>query len=98
MKELNVEQPRERLPADREVQEAVSLRAYEIYQSRGGEPGRDLDDWLQAENEVLAALTAPKAPDLAAGSAQAAVKTEDTTKQPEALLSEAAPRKRKGNG
>ena len=30
MKEQNVEQLRERLPADREVQEAVALRAYEI--------------------------------------------------------------------
>lgn len=98
MNELNVEQLRERLPADREVQEAVSVRAYEIYQSRGSEPGRDLDDWLQAENEVLAALTEPKAPDLVAGSTQASVKTDETTKQQEALLSEAAPRKRKGNG
>lgn len=71
MKELNVEQLGESLPADREVQEAVSLRAYEIYQSRGGANGCDMDDWLQAENEVLAALTEPKAPDLAASSAQA---------------------------
>jgi hypothetical protein len=97
MKELNVEQLREGLPADREVQEAVSLRAYEIYQSHGAH-GRDLDDWLQAENEVLVALTDPRAPDLAAGSTQAAVKTGDTTRRPEALLSEAAPRKRKGGG
>ena len=96
MKEQDVEQLREGLPADREVQEAVSLRAYEIYQSRGGEYGHDLDDWLQAESEVLAALTEPQAPDLAAGNPQAAAIAEETTRQQEALLAEAAPRKGKG--
>ena len=34
--------------------EAVARRAYEIWQRRGGAPGRDLDDWLQAERELLA--------------------------------------------
>ncbi|HSF23499.1 MAG TPA: DUF2934 domain-containing protein [Blastocatellia bacterium] len=95
MKELNVEQLRERLPAEREVQEAVSLRAYEIYQSRGQEYGHDLDDWLQAENEVLAALTEPKAHDLAVGSAKVAVEIGDTG-QTQATLAEAASRKGKG--
>ena len=33
--------------------EAVAQRAYEIYLSRGCQPGRDKDDWLQAEYEVL---------------------------------------------
>ena len=55
-----------------------------------------MDDWLQAENEVLAALTEPKAPDLTAGSAQAAVEIGDASSQTEAPLAEAAPRKRKG--
>lgn len=94
MKEQDVEQLRERLPAEREVQEAVSLRAYEIYQSRGGEYGHDLDDWLQAENEVLAALTEPQAPDLTAGSTKVAVEIGDTG-QTQATLAEAAPRKGK---
>ena len=31
----------------------IACRAYEIYQRRGGAPGRDLEDWLQAEREVL---------------------------------------------
>ncbi|MBI4469422.1 MAG: DUF2934 domain-containing protein [Acidobacteria bacterium] len=97
MKEENAEQLREGLSADREAQEAISLRAYEIYQRRGGAHGRDLDDWLQAENEVLAALTEPTALGLAANNTQTAVQTGDTTRQPEALLSEAAPRKRKGD-
>jgi hypothetical protein len=30
----------------------ISRRAYELYQARGGEHGRDLEDWLQAEREI----------------------------------------------
>ena len=33
--------------------EAVARRAYEIFLRRGGAPGRDLEDWLQAERELL---------------------------------------------
>jgi hypothetical protein len=32
--------------------EQIALRAYEIYQARGGTDGSDLDDWLQAEREL----------------------------------------------
>jgi hypothetical protein len=32
--------------------ERISRRAYEIYEGRGGEQGRSLDDWLQAEREI----------------------------------------------
>lgn len=30
----------------------IRARAYEIYQRRGGDHGRDVDDWLQAEKEL----------------------------------------------
>ena len=30
----------------------IARRAYEIYESRGGTDGADLDDWLQAEREL----------------------------------------------
>lgn len=30
----------------------IARRAYEIYESRGGADGRDMDDWLQAEQEL----------------------------------------------
>ncbi len=30
----------------------VAARAYEIFLSRGGEHGHDLDDWTQAEREL----------------------------------------------
>jgi len=32
--------------------EKIRLRAYEIYLERGEQPGRELDDWLQAEREL----------------------------------------------
>ncbi len=34
-------------------EERIRLRAYELFQKRGGEHGRALDDWLQAEGEFL---------------------------------------------
>ena len=32
--------------------EAVAKRAYEIYTSRGGNHGADVDDWLEAERQL----------------------------------------------
>jgi hypothetical protein len=32
--------------------ETIARRAYDRYQSRGGEHGRDQEDWLEAEREV----------------------------------------------
>jgi hypothetical protein len=32
--------------------EQIKRRAYEIYLERGGFPGNELDDWLQAEREL----------------------------------------------
>jgi Protein of unknown function (DUF2934) len=34
--------------------EEISRRAYEICLERGEQPGRELDDWLQAERELQA--------------------------------------------
>ncbi|HEX4921741.1 MAG TPA: DUF2934 domain-containing protein [Candidatus Bathyarchaeia archaeon] len=34
-------------------QEQIRRRAYELYEQRRREDGRDLDDWLQAESEVI---------------------------------------------
>ena len=34
----------------------VAARAYEIYLARGATPGRDLDDWLQAEQELRSSM------------------------------------------
>jgi hypothetical protein len=32
-------------------EQEIRRRAYKIYLERGEEPGRDLEDWLQAERE-----------------------------------------------
>jgi hypothetical protein len=35
------------------MQEKIRFRAYLIFEKRGGNHGRDLEDWLQAEAEIL---------------------------------------------
>ena len=40
-------------------EEKIRCRAYEIYLDRGGEPGHDLEDWLQAEQEHTAGESKP---------------------------------------
>jgi len=34
-------------------QEEIALRAYLIYLQRGGAPGNEFEDWMQAERELL---------------------------------------------
>src|SRR5262249_53485359 len=36
-----------------QIQDRIMRRAYEIFERNGGLFGRDLDDWLQAERELL---------------------------------------------
>ena len=36
----------------------IAQRAHEIYDGRGGQDGKDLDDWLQAEREIDAEMEA----------------------------------------
>ena len=58
----NVEQIRDEMANDEQVRAKISQRAYEIYLSRGGEPGSAMDDWLKAESEVLASSTEVQPP------------------------------------
>jgi len=37
------------------ITEAIAFRAYELFLARGGQHGRDLEDWLQAERELVEA-------------------------------------------
>ena len=39
-------------PTYSDFQELVRRRAYKLYELRGMENGRDLEDWLQAESEL----------------------------------------------
>jgi len=35
------------------LQEQIRIRAFELYELRGREDGHDLDNWLQAESEIV---------------------------------------------
>jgi len=45
------EPPTKALP----LEERIRQRAHELYVERGNESGSELDDWLQAEEEILRA-------------------------------------------
>ena len=41
-------------PEERSIEERIRQRAHQLYMLRGDEPGSELEDWLQAEREILA--------------------------------------------
>jgi hypothetical protein len=43
-----------------DFEEQVRLRAYQLYRERGEVPGFEVEDWLQAESEILGVRNAPK--------------------------------------
>ena len=43
------------------ARDAIALRAYELFEERGREPGRDVDDWLKAPT-VSASSAATRSP------------------------------------
>jgi Protein of unknown function (DUF2934) len=46
--------PRSPKPAQpNDIEESIRRRAYELYEQRGRIEGFALDDWLQAEREIL---------------------------------------------
>jgi HSP20 family protein len=48
--------PVEKTAADTgELTEQIRALAYHLFESRGGSDGRDLDDWLEAERELILA-------------------------------------------
>ncbi|HEX9121341.1 MAG TPA: DUF2934 domain-containing protein [Terriglobales bacterium] len=53
-----------RVPTDpvqaHSMEEKIRIRAYLLFEKRGGEHGHDLADWLQAEADILhSTLSAP---------------------------------------
>jgi hypothetical protein len=36
------------------IEEEIRRRAYELYEQRGGTPGCESEDWLRAEQEIVA--------------------------------------------
>ena len=45
-----------------ELRERITQRAYELFLERGETPGHELEDWVRAESEVLAACRRPEGP------------------------------------
>jgi len=45
--------PVQKVSLSTDIQDAIRLHAYKIYEQRGREHGHDLDDWLIAEAEVV---------------------------------------------
>jgi hypothetical protein len=44
--------PARRQPRPVPTEEEVRALAYQLFQARGGEPGHELEDWIQAEREL----------------------------------------------
>jgi len=42
------------------TREEIALRAYQIYQERGGSPGHELEDWTRAERELMGKRSKPR--------------------------------------
>jgi hypothetical protein len=40
-------------PTETDIPERIRARAYQLFEERGGELGHDLEDWLEAEAEIL---------------------------------------------
>jgi HSP20 family protein len=52
--------PRDPATLEREVEEiqfAIARRAYELFDARGRKHGHDLEDWFQAESELLSPVS-----------------------------------------
>ena len=59
MKKRSLRRKRGLAESPEQVQEKIRQRAYELYELRGPEDGRDLDDWLKAESEVTGSADRP---------------------------------------
>lgn len=42
-------------PNDAQAQDRIALRAYELYEQRGRQEGRALEDWVNAERQLVSA-------------------------------------------
>ena len=52
-KEKSSSESHPRSASGRPTREEIELRAHQIYVERGGAHGQDVEDWLQAERELL---------------------------------------------
>jgi hypothetical protein len=47
------------------LRQRIALRAYELYEARNRVDGLDVEDWLQAEDEILGEILEPEKADAA---------------------------------
>jgi hypothetical protein len=52
MESLSPATQKPRTATHQPTQEEIALRAYHIYLKRGGAPGYELEDWIQAESQL----------------------------------------------
>ncbi len=64
-----------------ELDQRIRARAHEIFLARGAAPGSDLDDWLQAERELLGGATRNIAQDRATVVGSAAKPSREETEE-----------------
>lgn len=60
----------------------IAHRAYELYQLRGAHPGREFEDWLEAEREVLSSSPASEEQPAPKSARQRAAKSPATATTP----------------
>ena len=85
MSRESLEELRQRLLGQHNVQQMIQVRAYEIYRMRGSQPGGEAQDWFHAENEVLAFLLADESSredERAVSDSQATAATEPSSEAP----------------
>jgi hypothetical protein len=44
-------------PTEKKLEQQIRRRAYELYEARGRGDGHELDDWLQAEIDIIGNAT-----------------------------------------
>jgi hypothetical protein len=67
MKTEKTQDLREQLLNSPDVRDQIARRAYEIFEHRGHAQGQELQDWIQAENEILGGLMEAARAESAAG-------------------------------
>jgi Protein of unknown function (DUF2934) len=60
MESLSPATQKPRTATQQPTQEQIALRAYHIYLKRGGAPGNEFEDWMQAERELLGEIGKPR--------------------------------------
>lgn len=54
--QVKIVEPKTMLERFNKLSEQISRRAYEIFERNGRMPGHDMEDWFQAESEILPPL------------------------------------------